>query len=101
MSAEAQSPTAANEKPIKANGQQPAQGERQQRVISNPNDVAGLVLAQLNHVNNKKDELTIAIKSLADTTQQLVRAYADHTRTIQQLVERVKVLEGKAEKAKE
>lgn len=77
----------------KANGQQ-AKAERQQRVISNPNDVAGLVLAQLNNVNNKKDELTIAIKGLADTTQQLVRAYADHTRTIQQLAERVKVLEG-------
>ena len=67
----------------------------QQRVISNPNDVASLVLAQLNHVNGKKDELTIAIKGLADTTQQLVRAYAEHTRTIQQLSERVKVLEGK------
>jgi glycerol-3-phosphate dehydrogenase len=69
-----------------------------QRVISNPNDVASLVLAQLNHVNGKKDELTIAIKGLADTTQQLVRAYAEHTRTIQQLSERVKVLEGEAEK---
>ena len=64
------------------------------RVITNPNDVAGLVLTQLNHVNNKKDELTIAIKGLADTTQQLVRAYAEHIRTIQQLSERVKVLEG-------
>ena len=89
--------TETNEKPAKTNGQQPAQGERQQRVISNPNDVAGLVLAQLNHVNNKKDELTIAIKGLADTTQQLVRVYADHTRTIQKLMERVKVLEEKAE----
>lgn len=68
------------------------------RVISNPNDVASLVLAQLNHVNGKKDELTIAIKGLADTTQQLVRAYAEHTRTIQQLSERVKVLEGEAGK---
>ena len=63
------------------------------RIITSPNDVAGLVLAQLNHVNNKKDELTIAIKGLADTTQQLVRAYAEHTRTIQQLSERVRVLE--------
>lgn len=69
-----------------------------QRVISNPNDVASLVLAQLNHVNGKKDELTIAIKGLADTTQQLVRAYAEHTRTIQQLSERVKVLEGEGGK---
>lgn len=81
----------------KLNGQQATKAARQQRVISNPNDVAGLVLAQLNHVNNKKDELTIAIKGLADTTQQLVRAYADHTRTIQQLAERVKGLEGKRE----
>lgn len=97
MSAEAQSTTEINEKPAKVNGQQPAKGERQQRVISNPNDVAGLVLAQLNHVNNKKDELTIAIKSLADTTQQLVRVYADHTRTIQKLAERVKALEAKTE----
>jgi len=97
MSTEALSTTAVNEKPIKANGQQPTQGERPQRVISNPNDVASLVLAQLNHVNNKKDELTIAIKGLADTTQQLVRAYADHTRTIQMLAERVKALEAKTE----
>lgn len=89
-------PTQTSETP-KVNGQQPTRGNRPQRVLSNPNDVAGLVLAQLNHVNNKKDELTIAIKGLADTTQQLVRAYADHTRTIQQLAERVKVLEGKAE----
>jgi glycerol-3-phosphate dehydrogenase len=71
------------------------------RVITSPNDVAGLVLAQLNHVNGKKDELTIAIKGLADTTQQLVRAYAEHTRTIQQLGERVKTLEGKAGKGQQ
>ena len=76
---------------------QPVNGAKP-RVITHPNDVAGLVLAQLNHVNGKKDELTIAIKGLADTTQQLVRAYADHTRTIQQLSERVKMLEGKTEK---
>ena len=101
MSAEALSSTATSEKPAKANGQQPAQGERQQRVISNPNDVAGLVFARLNHVNNKKDELTIAIKGLADTTQQLVHAYVDHTRTIQQLAERVKALEAKTGNEKE
>ncbi len=95
MSTEALSPTAANEKPIKANGQQPTQGERQQRVISNPNDVASLVLAQLNHVNNKKDELTIAIKGLADTTQQLVRAYAQQQQVIAKLAKRVKELEAK------
>jgi Ca2+-binding RTX toxin-like protein len=68
MTAEALSTPETNEKSIKDNGQQPSRGEGQQRVISNPNDVAGLVLAQLNYVNNKKDELTIAIKGLAVTT---------------------------------
>ena len=101
MSVETLSTTAISKKPAKVNGQQAAQGERQQRVISNPNDVASLVLAQLNHVNGKKDELTIAIKGLADTTQQLVHAYVDHTRTIQQLAERVKALEAKTGNEKE
>ena len=101
MNTDTTTPKSKRDQPIKPNGQQPTQGEQQQRVISNPNDVASLVLAQLNHVNNKKDELTIAIKSLADTTQQLVRAYADHTRTIQKLAERVKALEGKTENEKE
>jgi hypothetical protein len=101
MTTETTSPTATPEKTTKPNGQQPGKGEWPQRVISNPNDVAGLVLAQLNNVNSKKDDLTIAIKGLADTTQQLVRAYADHTRTIQKLAERVKVLEGNTEKGKE
>lgn len=76
----------------KQNGQKP-KGGKQPRVISNPNDVAGLVMMQLDAVNGKKDELTIAIKNLSDTAKQLVRAYADHTRTIQQLAERVRKLE--------
>ena len=72
---------------------------RQPRVINNPNDVANLVMNQLNHVNAKKDELTIAIKGLMDTTSQLVRAYGEHVKTIQQLQQRVKALEeGRTEK---
>lgn len=71
--------------------------QRQPRAISNPNDVAALVMAQLNNVNGKKDELTIAIKGLMDTTSQLVRAYGEHVKTIAQLQQRVKALEENSE----
>jgi uncharacterized membrane protein len=65
------------------------------RVIHNPNDVAALALMQIDSINMKKDELTVAIKSLSDLTRQLVRVYGEHMRTIKELSERVKVLEGK------
>ncbi len=72
----------------KTNGKQP-------RVISHPSDVAGLVMMQIDAVNTKKDELTIAVKNLADTSKQLVRAYAGQTAAIQKLQKRVKELEDK------
>jgi len=52
---------------------------------------------EVDAANAKKDELTIAIKGLADLTKQLVRAYGEHTKTIQRLQERIRVLEEKAE----
>ena len=64
--------TQTSEKPgAKANGEtKPTKGNaprgQNPRVISNPNDVASLVLMQVDAVNAKKDELTIAIKGLAD-----------------------------------
>ena len=61
--------------------------------ISNPNDVANLVLIQIDAVNAKKDELTIAVKGLADLTKQLVRAYGEHTKRIQELETKMKTLE--------
>jgi len=69
--------------------------KRPQRVITNPNDVASLVLLQLDAVNGKKDELTAAIKGLGDTAKQLVRAYAQHAQAIEKLAKRVKELEDK------
>lgn len=68
------------------------------RVISNPNDIAGLVMMQIDNINAKKDDLTIAIKGLTDTSKQLVRAYAQQQQVIAKLAERVKKLEGKADK---
>jgi hypothetical protein len=61
------------------------------RVISDPQDVAKLVLLQVDAINAKKDDLTIAIKGLADLTKQLVRAYAGQAQAIRQLQERVGV----------
>lgn len=65
------------------------------RVISNPNDVAGLVMMQIDNINAKKDDLTIAIKGLTDTSKQLVRAYAQQQQVIAKLAERLKKLEDK------
>ena len=50
----------------KNNGQQKG---KQPRVITSPGDVAGLVMMQIDAVNSKKDDLTIAIKGLADTAK--------------------------------
>jgi hypothetical protein len=93
MTTEAQAaPTAdtTNEKPGRA-----AATRGKPRTISNPNDVASLVLMQIDQVNSKKDDLTIAVKSLADTAKQLVRTYAEQTTVIAKLQQRVKALEEK------
>ncbi len=82
----------------KGNGQKAQPSGKQPRVISNPNDVASVVLMQVDQVNAKKDELTIAIKGLTDTTKQLVRIYAEHAAAIQKLQEKVKSLEGEKKK---
>lgn len=64
------------------------------RVVSRPEDVAGLVFMQIDQVNAKKDELTIAVKGLSDFTRQLVKAYGEHTKAIQRLQQRVRDLEN-------
>lgn len=78
----------------KNSGQQD-KGAQSRRGVSSPNDVASMILMQVDAVNSKKDDLTIAIKGLTDLTKQLTRAYAEHTRTIRKLAERVKELEEK------
>jgi|GEM_PF-1941304 len=77
-------------KPGKVNGK--TQG-KPGRVISNPNEVAQLVMMRIDHVNSKKDELTIAVKSLADTARQLVSVYAKQQAQIAKLAKRVEELE--------
>ena len=67
--------------------------KQQPRVVSSPSDVAGLVLMQIDLVNGRKDDLTIAIKGLSDLMRQLVRAYGENTQTIEQLQSQVKKME--------
>ena len=54
--------------------------------LLDPQVLANVVMRQMHQVNSKKDELTIAIKALSDTTEQLLRAYAGNVHIIQQLV---------------
>lgn len=67
------------------------------RVVSDPGEVANLVLWYIDAVNDRKSELTTSIKSLTDLVKQLLRAYSDHTQTIRALQARIKELEAGAE----
>ena len=69
-----------------------AAAAQQPRVVSRPEDVAGLVLMQIDLVNARKDDLTIAIKGLSDLTRQLVRAYGENMHTIGELQSKLKKL---------
>jgi hypothetical protein len=66
------------------------------RAVSDPREVATIVMARMNQVNAKKDELAIAIHALLDVTQQLTRTYAEQSLAIEQLRRRVKALEAMA-----
>ncbi|MBU1777707.1 MAG: hypothetical protein KJ899_13865 [Gammaproteobacteria bacterium] len=77
-------------KPAKANGKPQA---KQQRIISDPKEVAQLVMMRIDQVNSKKDELTIAVKGLADTAKQLVSVYAKQQAQIEKLAKKVAELE--------
>lgn len=69
---------------------------RNGRAVFEPQAFAALIMARMNRVNAKKDELTIAIKGLADITQHLARVYADQLVTIERLKRRVNELEPQA-----
>lgn len=86
--------TQGQKKPERINGQQ----KGKPRVLTNPNDIAQLVMLQIDAVNAKKDDLTIAVKGLADTTKQLVRAYGQQAAVIEKLAKRLKDLEEKSSK---
>ena len=77
-------------------GDTPAAPRPQPQAIADPRQIAAVIMARMNLINTKKDELTIAIKGLTDLTQQLVQAYAAQMQVIEQLATRLKALEEKA-----
>lgn len=76
------------------------QGAGNPRTISNPEDIAKLVMMQIDAINTRKDDLTVALKGLTDTTRQLVRAYAQQAGVIQGMAKKIKELEGKVDAKK-
>jgi hypothetical protein len=71
----------------------PTAPRQQPNAIADPRQIAAVVMARMNLINTKKDELTIAIKGLTDLTQQLVQAYAAQMQVIEQLTARLKAVE--------
>src|SRR5262252_7312687 len=65
----------------------------QPQAISDPRQIAAVIMARMNLINTKKDELTIAIKGVTDLTQQLVQSYAGQMQVIEQLAARLKAME--------
>src|SRR5262249_1883752 len=89
--------TAAVDVPVEQSaGDTPAAPRPQPQAISDPRQIAAVVMARMNLINTKKDELTIAMKGLTDLTQQLVQAYAAQMQVIEQLAARLKAVEEKA-----
>jgi hypothetical protein len=65
------------------------------KVITDPREIAAIVMAQMSVVNAKKEELAKAVKTMTDLTQQLVVAYARQAQFLQRLAQRAKALEAK------
>jgi len=73
----------------------PAAAAPPRKVITDPREIAAIVMAQMGAVKAKKDDLDNAIKTLTDLTQQLVVAYTQQAQFIQRLAQRAKALEVK------
>jgi hypothetical protein len=83
----------ATKNPATSTNKTEGKGQAPNRVISDPKEVAQLVMMRIDHVNSKKDELTIAVKALADTTKQLFSVYANQQEEIAKLAKRIEELE--------
>jgi hypothetical protein len=65
-----------------------------QRAVSDPREVAAIVMARMQQVKAKKDEMGAAMDALVDITQQLTRTYGAQLVVIEHLRRRVKELEA-------
>ncbi|GAB3647602.1 hypothetical protein [Ramlibacter alkalitolerans] len=73
-----------------------AETQKPMRTVSDPREVAALVMQRMQHVSAKKDELDLAIKGLVDITKQLTRTYGEQLIAVEHLRRRVKALEAAA-----
>lgn len=64
------------------------------RVVSDPNEIANIVLMQIDAVNDRKNDLTISIKGMTDLAKQLTRVYGEQIVTIRKLQARIQSLEA-------
>lgn len=79
-----------------AKQEQPAENKPARRPVSDPREVAAVVMGRMKLVKTKRDELAIALDGLVDITQQLTRVYAQQLLTIEALRRRVRELEPPA-----
>ncbi len=71
--------------PITNGKAKPSETQQQKGITLSPEQLQVLVLQQLNQVNAKKDELTIAIKNLSDLATQLGQICAQQNKVIQEI----------------
>lgn len=77
-----------------AQPQAEAAAQPTQRAISDPREVAAVVMARMQHAKAKRDEVGVAMDALFDITQQLTRTYGAQLVVIEHLRRRVKELEA-------
>lgn len=77
-----------------ASRQGPVLAPAQTRSISDPTEVANLVLWHIDAVNDRQSEQMTAIKALTDLMKQLLRAYAEHSQIIRRQEARIRELEA-------
>jgi hypothetical protein len=74
----------------------PPKGPAQRREVSNPREVAALVMTRLQQAKARRDEMGKSFDDVVDIAQQLTHAYARQVLVIEQLRRRLKALEASA-----
>ena len=85
--------------PAQAVQQQPSaplESRRPMRAISEPRELAPAVMARMQHVRARRDQMAAAVDDLGEIVQELTRAYVRQVLQIENLRGRVKALEDAA-----
>jgi len=82
--------------PAQAAPQPAATPKGQQRAVSDPREVAAMVMTRLQQAQARRDEAGKSFDDVVDIVRQLTRAYARQVLVIEQLRRRLKALEASA-----